>query len=258
MNRRRRHRLKLKSFYVWHRWLGLMAALFVILLAVTGLVLNHTDALRLDARHVRTTWLLDLYGIHAPAEVPSYAAGKHWISQWEQRLYLDSRDLGETAVGRLIGAARFGDLILVALEKALLLVTPDGEVVERLGSESLPALPLRQLGRDPDGRPLLITPNGNFAADAQLLAWQPSTAEPAWLAHAGRLPAELRAILLRDWRGQGLTLERVILDLHSGRILGNAGVWLMDGAAVLLLLLAFSGSGIWIVRTLRERRRGRH
>ncbi len=258
MNRRRRHRLKLKSFYVWHRWLGLVAALFVILLAVTGLMLNHTDALRLDSRHVHSDWLLDHYGIHAPATVPAHAAGEHWVSQWARRLYLDTRDLGETADGRLIGAGRFGELVLIALERALLLVTPEGEVVERLGAESLPALPLLGLGRSPEGRPMLITPTGRFVSDAQLLAWQTSTGQPAWIARSGELPAPLRERLLRAWRGQGLSLERVILDLHSGRILGAAGVFVMDAAAVLLLLLAFSGSGIWIVRSLRERQRRRH
>lgn len=257
MNRRRRHRLKLKSFYVWHRWLGLAAALFVILLAVTGLMLNHTEALRLDARHVHSDWLLDHYGIHAPAEVPAHAAGEHWISQWGRRLYLDTRDLGETADGRLIGAGRFGELILIALERALLLVTPEGDVVERLGAESLPALPLQGLGRSPDGRPQLHTPRGSFVADGELLGWQRIGRSAIQRAPAGELPPALRERLLRTWRGQGLSLERVILDLHSGRILGAAGVFVMDAAAVLLLLLAFSGSGIWIVRTLRERQRNR-
>jgi uncharacterized iron-regulated membrane protein len=46
------------------------------------------------------------------------------------------------------------------------------------------------------------------------------------------------------WRGTGLSLERVLLDLHSGRILGEAGVWLVDAAALLFLLLA--GSGVWL------------
>ena len=75
MSRRRRHRLKLKSLYVWHRWVGLVAALFVIVLAVTGLALNHTEELQLDARHVRTAWLLDWYGISLPDEVPAWRAG---------------------------------------------------------------------------------------------------------------------------------------------------------------------------------------
>ncbi len=46
----------LRSLYVWHRYLGLSAALFVILLSATGLALNHTELLQhgLETCPVRT------------------------------------------------------------------------------------------------------------------------------------------------------------------------------------------------------------
>lgn len=47
------------------------------------------------------------------------------------------------------------------------------------------------------------------------------------------------------FRGRILPWERVILDLHSGRIFGPWGPWLMDAAAILLLFLAGSGVSIW-------------
>ncbi len=56
---------------------------------------------------------------------------------------------------------------------------------------------------------------------------------------------ELARALRNTWRGTGLPLERVLLDLHSGRILGEAGVWLVDAAALLFLLLAASGLWLW-------------
>ena len=51
--------------------------------------------------------------------------------------------------------------------------------------------------------------------------------------------------LLVAYRGNGLKLERVILDLHSGRIFGDYGVYLMDAAAIALLWLSFSGLWVW-------------
>ena len=254
MSRRRRHRLKLKSLYVWHRWVGLVAALFVIVLAVTGLALNHTEELELDARHVRTAWLLDWYGISLPDDVPAWRAGEHWISQWDRRLYLDTRDLGEHSDGRLRGAVAWNGLLIVALDRALLLLTERGELVEKLAGGDLPArLQGAALAGD---RPVLFTEAGPYAGDVDLVTWQPlpdtsvSPTEPA------ALPTELAERIAAQWRGAGLTLERVVLDLHSGRILGQAGVYLMDAAAALLLFLSLSGSGIWIVRAVRNRQRG--
>jgi uncharacterized iron-regulated membrane protein len=70
---------------------------------------------------------------------------------------------------------------------------------------------------------------------------------------------QLRAALAQAWRGTGLSLERVLLDIHSGRILGAWGIWLVDAAAVLFLVLAASGVWLWSRRrsAIREHRRNR-
>jgi len=49
-----------------------------------------------------------------------------------------------------------------------------------------------------------------------------------------------------NYRAQYLTLERIVLDAHSGRILGVFGVLFMDMAAILLILLSVSGIYIWL------------
>jgi hypothetical protein len=49
----------------------------------------------------------------------------------------------------------------------------------------------------------------------------------------------------RDYRGRVLTLERLMLDLHSGRLFGLGGTWLMDIVAALLVILAASGMWLW-------------
>jgi uncharacterized iron-regulated membrane protein len=50
------------------------------------------------------------------------------------------------------------------------------------------------------------------------------------------------------YRGSGLTLERILLDLHTGRLFGPAGVALINIASILLLVLIFSGIVLWISR----------
>ncbi len=41
--------------------------------------------------------------------------------------------------------------------------------------------------------------------------------------------------------GGGLPLERVVLDLHSGRLFGWLGPYVMDAAALGLLIVAITG-----------------
>jgi hypothetical protein len=62
---------------------------------------------------------------------------------------------------------------------------------------------------------------------------------------------------LRQWYGmpsgdggmeEALTWDRVLLDLHTGRFFGGFGPYAMDAAAILLLLLVFSGVYNWLKR----------
>ena len=50
----------------WHKRAGLVSAFFVVILSVSGLVLNHTDSFRLGQKPVSSPWVLALYGQHFP------------------------------------------------------------------------------------------------------------------------------------------------------------------------------------------------
>ena len=95
MSRRhhRKQRLKLRSFSVWHRYMGVSAALFAILVAVTGVLLNHTEDFDFDSTHVQADWILDWYGIEAPQDLLSFPiAGRH-VTLMGEHLYLDRREI---------------------------------------------------------------------------------------------------------------------------------------------------------------------
>ena len=52
-----------------HLYLGLSAALSFMLIAATGVALNHRQLLRLEERYVSRTWLPDSYRPQDGAEV---------------------------------------------------------------------------------------------------------------------------------------------------------------------------------------------
>ena len=233
----------LRSLDIWHRYFGLTTALFVVVLSVTGLALNHTESLQLDARHVQSDTLLDWYGIKAPDAIVSYRAGTRALSQLGNHIYLDLQPV-PAAEGTLAGAVQFADLIVAGLEEGLLLFTAGGELIEQLGTAAGVPAGIQAVGTSPTGKLVIKTAQGNYQTDANFIMWAAATeSDVAWSVAAP--PEEGLARSLRDaWRGSGLSLERVLLDVHSGRILGEAGVWLVDAAALLFLLLA--GSGLWL------------
>lgn len=259
MTRHKRSRFKLKSVYQWHRYIGITAALFVILISVTGLMLNHTEDLTLDERYVQNPWLLDWYGVQAPSETSGYYTGDIWVSQWESRLLTRRQDLG-THGKKLLGAVSYQGILIIALEGELMLLTPEGEVIETLrGYQGVPA-GMWAIGLTSDRRVAVKAAHGSYVADADLLDWQHQDIEAVRWSAPSTLPEGVRQQMLQLYRGKGLDLERVILDLHSGRLMRQGGVYFFDFVAVALIFLACSGLWLWTVRLLKnhQHRHSRH
>jgi len=253
----RQHRTKprtklLRSLYIWHRYIGLAAALFVVVLAATGLLLNHTGELGLDSIKVSSPALLDWYGVHAPANLLSYRAGALTITDAAGKIYLEQAALPNVE-GPLQGAVEYAGLVVVATGSQLLLLTPTGELVERLDSASGVPADILAIGVAGNGALAVRTAHGSYLTDDNFIEWTASVDDTAQWATSTKPTEQQRAALNRAWRGDGLPLERVMLDMHSGRIFGSAGVYLMDGAAILFLLLAFSGVWLWIKRIASTR-----
>ncbi len=233
--------------HFWHRTVGICSALFVVLLVSTGLLLNHSSSLGLDRYPVGNGLLLDLYHIGAGVEPVSVRVGAHWISQLGRRAYLDDSFAMELD-GPLIGAVTDGDTLVVASTDRLTVLTPGGRVIEVLGAAEGVPTAMQAIGKDAHGHILIRTPQGGYRGDLETLDWR------RWPSSAGQwsgpttTPGSLLEPLLQDYRGHGLSLERVLLDIHSGRILGDWGVYLIDAVALVFLLLAISGIWMWARR----------
>jgi len=240
-----RHRL----FWTWHRRVGIVVALLVLVLSLTGLALNHTDRLGLDDRYVSWGWLLDWYGIESPAEAVSFPAGDARVTLLGDRLYLDRRIL-PGHFNTLSGATAADGFLAVAADNGVLIITGDGQIVDRLGAESGVPGTIDAVGADESGRILLRSGQALYGADVNTLAWVEVTAGEGTIRWAESEPVDalLLSDLRRDFRARIMPVERVLLDAHSGRIAGTAGTLLMDAAAVLLLVLALTGSWLWLMR----------
>lgn len=100
------------SLMRWHRRIGLLAAALVAILAISGIVLNHREALQLDQRAITTEWLLQWYGM----EKDPNSRMSRWISA--ERIVLDVHS------GRILGPA--GPYLMDGAAIALLLLAASG------------------------------------------------------------------------------------------------------------------------------------
>lgn len=229
----------------WHRGIGVGASLFVVFLVITGLILNHAHQLGLDQQHVSPRWLLRWYGMGDAEASRNFAADGQWLSFAGSQLYLDGKAV--TTVTRGVGAVEYGDWLVAAGEKELLLLNRGGELIERLPWEFSGGAGIEAIGHDKNGALVVKSRGKAWVADGELLNWfEPTGLVPAvkWSSPEDA-PAHLQQAIASHYRGKGPSLERLLLDLHSGRIFGRLGMLVYDLLALVLGFSALSGLVLW-------------
>ena len=240
-------------FFLWHRRLGLLALLLVFVLSITGIMLNHTEALKLDERSVDSNLLMDWYGINPQGNAVKFSSDNHWLGHWDQQLFLNGERL-QTSATAVHGMVETADMLAIALERQLLLIDFDGEVIELMPMPQQAAI--SRIGLS-ETRLALLDKNGQFyLADKYISQLHTQAAQATRWSSAENIEDEQLEQIKLAYRGKGLSLERLILDLHSGRLFHPVwGVYLMDASAIIMMFLGVSGIWVWWSRKLKMRRK---
>jgi len=236
-----------RGFLIWHRRIGVSAALLVLVLAITGILLNNSVLLNLDGKSVRLGWLLTWYGIAAP-ELTGYEVNQQWLGVANGTAVYRTHGLIADCNGSVLAAMALDSQTLVICEREILSLSQQLELMERIdASYGLPEN-LTAAGYC-DGELCLQAQSIYHGIDLEQLTWPVITGVHNFAPISyGDLPKAQAAIFVDLFRGQDLTWERVMLDLHSGRLFGSFGYWLMNFSAVAFILLAGSGLWLWLSR----------
>jgi len=226
----------------WHRKLGIVAAFFLIFLSITGIALNHTDSFKLAHFNVKSTWLLDHYGIKAPNQLSFFSDN---IIATDQLIWLENTLLLEVATP-VVSIGKFQNYILIATEQSFYIYTQRGELVDQLDTSSGLPYGISEMFLS-KSNVIVKAATGYYQTDSNFYDWQKITTavEPSWIVKTDATPEKKSSAIL-NYKSQFLTWERIIVDTHSGRFFGIIGVYFMDAVALLLILLSLSGIYIWI------------
>ena len=87
----------------------------------------------------------------------------------------------------------------------------------------------------------------DFIGGIDSLNWQATTLDqPLIPVRRQSPPASLVTAIRKDVQAHALTVERILLDIHNGRLFGLIGVVVMDSAAIALIALSLSGLLLWV------------
>ncbi len=246
MGRRKKIKMRLMGILRrWHRVMGVSVMIFAVYLAVTGILLNHSHSLGLDTIMIRNSLILNLYGVKASAPHEGFRVGDHWISYHEKRIFFDHQYVTE-ASSAVVGAIVLADNYWVATGEYLFHLDRRGLVNERVGQElGLPG-EIKRLGTLSSDCVIQVDDTW-YRADPDHLDWHTVAEGNIVWSTPHSLPEALEGQLKIAYGGEGFSLERILLDFHSGRIFKSLGVWVTDLIAICIILISLSGLGIFLL-----------
>lgn len=242
-----------------HRLLGIWLAAFMIFFAVTGILINHGNQLAIDQSKVKLSWLHSFYGLSAPTDLQKFAlegvSSTSNIFVLGKQVWLNNTLLFNSKTA-IVSASTWQDFIVVVNRTELHMYTKKAELVDIFDESS--DLPSNLTNFFVDGDTFwLANSQGIFQSDDEFYSWQPveeNLNKPiSWIKSVQ--PSESEQLTITEqYKSQMLTWERVLLDLHSGRIFGEFGVLFVDLVAILLTVLSLTGIYMW-VRQARAKRK---
>lgn len=238
------------KLHKWHRRIGLLAASFIVFLVVTGIALQHSDDFNLNTQYVTNSWLLKYYGIK-PNPIATYQLGNQTISHAGESIYLSGKPITDEVLaihGAIKHSTDTNSEIIIATSNSLLVIDIDGNIIDEITTQDgLQESPIG-IALSENNTTVVRGINTYWESSGDLTQWQKLTGpHPHWIAPAITLPALRQVIESHDMSKQ-INLERFLLDAHSGRVFGKYGIYAIDVAAILLLILSVTGIWLWVVR----------
>lgn len=229
-----------------HRTMGAGIALFVLLVSITGLLLNHSNDLKLDKYYLTWPWLLSHYGVSDVKADAVFLLNKSVISQIGNEIFVNAKPI--THIQRpLLGGVVLDEVMVLATDDALILLNSDGEFIERMGATAGVPPMIQNIGLF-HGALVIQTREGMWRSDFMLDKWEPISLQGTSWSLPSPMPKSTQNDLIKYFHGEGVSVEQFLLDVHNGRILGSIGVWLLDILGILLTFLSLTGIWMWLRR----------
>lgn len=245
MNKRRRQRNKIASLYIWHRYAGLFAAIFAIFISISGIILNHTDDLDLKKRHLSISALIEQYQVQNPSLVSRFKSQPYRIEQADDMLFIGNSNMLHIDVP-LIGVAQHGEFLVVALQNSLLLFNANEQLLETLTRLDDVPSHISHIGINQQQQLVLLSKAQHYRLNNDLSLQLVAPDSHVNWSQAEALSAADQATIKHRYRSNIISLETLLLDIHSGRFFGAYGPLIFDLIGLIILFLAVTGCIIWL------------
>jgi len=188
-----------------HRFLGITLVFFILLLSVTGTLLQHAESFNIRNNYAPSSIAKNFYDIQ-PCKIYSYKFNNTWISICNRDLYFGLKKVASN-VGKVSSIFLENDKYHIYYDNHAIIINPDSSIS---GMSHI----------EPEDSAIVLK--------------------------EGLIPIKQKKIIENISISKTITYERIVVDLHSGRLFGSFGVTLIDLVTIGIILLSFTGAYSWI------------
>ena len=193
-----------------HRFLGITLVIFLLILSVTGTLLQHAEDFGIRKKFISSSLASSLYNIKSCTVASSKIENK-WISLCNSNLYFQEN--------KIINNINSINTIFKKNSNYIIQYNMSHEI--KL-SEAGVILNMRHLDKQTTTKLKKIKLKNNIA------------------------PENLRKKIKDISISKTITYERIAVDIHTGRLIGIVGVTLVDLVTIGLIILSMTGTYSWL------------
>ena len=191
-----------------HRLLGITLVFFILVLSITGSLLQHAEDFNIRNNYASSYIAKSFYNIK-PCEIYSYEFKNKWLSICNRNLYFDTTKI----------ASNINKINSILLKKDRYHIQYDNHVII-INSDSS----IEDMGHTEESERIFM--NINMKKNI--------------------ITNDKKKIIEDKSISKTITYERIVVDLHSGRLFGPFGVTLVDLVTIGIILLSLTGSYTWL------------
>ncbi|MDA9642695.1 PepSY domain-containing protein [Nitrosomonadales bacterium] len=239
----------IKKILGFHLYVGLGISLLLIHLSITGIFLNHTDDLELNKTYISSTWILNLYGLNVPRPSKIFTIQQDNFSQFDTEVFFNNKPIF-IFDSELIGVIKDHENFIIAARDELFIVNQSGVLIDQ---QKILSFTIKSIGKYKEKIVIKDEQLNKWVGKSISDKWAPIIKNNLNWSQPGTMTPLNKKGIKQYFVGNGISLEQIILDFHSGAIFKKEGKLFFDLVSILLIFLSISGIWIW----LKKRKRGR-
>tara|TARA_B110000238_G_C15934698_1_gene356311 strand:- start:7 stop:747 length:741 start_codon:yes stop_codon:yes gene_type:complete len=234
----------IKKILSFHLYVGLGVSLLLIHLSITGIFLNHTDDLRLDKTYISSAWILNLYGLNVPKPSKIFTIEDDNFSQFDAEVFLNNKPIF-LFDSELIGVIKDHENFIIAAQDELFIVNQSGELID---NQKILSFTIKSIGKYKEKIVIKDEQLNKWVGKSISDKWTPIFKDNIDWSEPGIMTPLNKKDIKQYFVGNGISLEQIILDFHSGAIFKKEGKLFFDLVSLLLIFLSVTGIWVWLVK----------